>query len=188
MESTLVRGTRITIGGLCGTGKGSTSEILAEKLGYELMSAGKAFRSIAIEQGMPLSMLEELAKKNLTYDTIVDQKTRVFGINNNHFVFEGRLAWYFIEGISILLTCHHDERVARIAKRDNLSLMDARIATVHREMSARERYMKSYNISDITDPRHYAFVVDTTNITADEVVEKIIAFLKIAGEYHPLEK
>ena len=181
-----VKGSKITIGGLCGTGKGTVSNVLARILGYKLMSAGKYFRNISIEMGIPLEELEVLAKSDPVYDLRVDRETEQFGLINDHLVFEGRLAWYFIEGVSILLTCDFNERVARVAKREKILFEEAKNATINREASARERYSKIYNISDITDPRHYAFVVDTTNIPADEVVEKIIAFLKITGAYHPL--
>lgn len=183
-----VKGTKITIGGLGGTGKGSVSELLADDLGYKLMSAGRYFRYFADEEGVPVAVIEERAKINPKYDRMVDERTQEYGLANNHFIFEGRLAWRFIDGIRILLTCGLEERVTRIAGRDSLSLESAMTATRHREEAAVKRYMKYYNISDITDPAYYDFVVDTTNITAVEATAKIIAFLKLKDMYHPLRK
>jgi len=181
-----VKETKITIGGLCGTGKGAVSEILAERLGYKLMSAGKYFRDYEKEEGVPHSVIEERAKVDPRYDNGVDEKTRKFGLENDNIVFEGRLGWYFIRGVSILLTCGYGQRIQRIAGRDDLSLSRAMDVTDHREDAAAMRYSKYYGIMDITDTSHYAFVVDTTKITAEEATDKIVAFLKLIDAYYPL--
>jgi len=182
------RGSRITIGGLGGTGKGSVSQLLSEELGYNLMSAGRYFRDFADEEGVPTAVIEERAEVDPKYDRMVDERTQEYGLVNNHFVFEGRLTWRFIEGVRILLTCGLKERVGRIAVRDNLLFEQAMSTTEHREEAAVKRYMKYYNIADITDPAYYEFVVDTTNITAVEATVKIITFLKLKDMYHPLRK
>ncbi len=187
-KQVLVRGKKITIGGLGGTGKGSVSELLADDLGYKLMSAGRYFRDFADEEGVPVAVIEERAKIDPKYDRMVDERTQEYGLTNNHFIFEGRLTWRFIDGIRILLTCGLEERVARIAGRDKLSFEQAMLATGHREEAAVKRYMTYYNITDITDPLYYEFVVDTTDITAEEATAKIIDFLKFKGMYHPLRK
>lgn len=189
-KSVLVKGSKITIGGFCGTGKGTVSEKLATALGgYKVMSAGGLFRGIADEMSIPLAMLEEIAKEDSNIDARVDEKTREFGLHNDYFVFEGRLGWNFIkDGVNILLTCNYKKRILRVAKREGLIFQDARNATDLRERAATKRYVKHYGIADISDPQHYTFVVDTTNVTADEVVNKIIAFLKLTGKYRPMRK
>lgn len=181
-------GTRITLGGLGGTGKGSTSELLALVLGFKLMSAGKYFRHFAIAEGVANEEIEERAIVDPKYDKMLDDWTKEYGLANDHFVFEGRLAHHFIKGVHILLTCDLETRVKRIAGREKLLFEKAMLMTKHREEAAAKRYMKYYKILDITDPSHYTFVVDTTDITAEEVADKIISFLKLRGEYHPLAK
>lgn len=186
----LGNGSKITIGGLGGTGKGTVSERLATELGgYKVMSAGGLFRSIAREMNIPLAMLEELAKEDSNIDARVDEKTREFGDHNDYFIFEGRLGWNFIkDGVNILLTCNYKKRILRVAKREGLIFQDARNATDLRERAATKRYKMHYGITDISDPEHYTLVVDTSKITADEVVDKIIGFLRLTGKYRPVKK
>ena len=52
-----IKKTKITIGGLSGTGKGTVAKILASKLDFELHSVGNFFREIAKERGFS-SLLE----------------------------------------------------------------------------------------------------------------------------------
>ena len=45
----------ITIGGKAGSGKGTVSKLLAEQLGYEIISIGSLKRKIAEEMGISIS-------------------------------------------------------------------------------------------------------------------------------------
>lgn len=182
-----IRGTKITIGGLGGTGKGSVSWLLADDLGYKLMSAGKYFRDFAIEEKVPNAVIEERAITDERYDRMLDRRTEDYGLSNDHFVFEGRLAWRFIEGVHILLTCKLETRVARIAGREGMSFEQAMFLTKHREEAATKRYMNLYGISDITNTDYYALTVNTTDVTAEQVTAAIIKHLKNIGAYHPLK-
>lgn len=180
-----IEGTRITLGGLAGVGKGSVSKLLAEELNYELMSAGAYFREIAEREGKTLSGLEDLAKKDPRYDAEVDKRTREYGFKNDHFVFEGRLAWSFINSFKILLVCGKGARIARVAMRDKLSFEEAEKVTMHREKLAERRYHLYYDIANISDPRLYDLSIDTTNITAEKAVMQISSHLKEEGLYSP---
>lgn len=176
-------GTKITIGGLAGTGKGTVGKLLADYLGYELCSAGKCFRGIAAAEGIPLARLEELANGDSQYDRKVDGITKSYGARN-HFVFEGRIAWLLIpDSVKFLLTCNKDERVRRVAGRDKISFDDALVATEHREFLAQKRYYNLYGIEDIGDTRLYDFVVDTTQIDADTAMAAIVGYLFSHGLY-----
>ena len=50
---------KITISGLPGSGTTTVAKLLAERLGYKLISAGDVFRKLAMERGMTL---EEFSK------------------------------------------------------------------------------------------------------------------------------
>lgn len=177
-------GTKITIGGLAGTGKGTVGKLLSGHLGYELNSAGKCFRDIATAEGIPLSRLEELANGDSQYDRKVDGITKAYGVSCNHFIFEGRIAWMLIpDSVKVLLVCNKDTRIRRVAGREDISFDDALRATEHREALAQKRYHSLYGIEDIEDTRLYDFVVNTTYLDEEMVMAAIVGSLVTHGLY-----
>ena len=177
-------GTKITIGGLAGTGKGTVGKLLADHLGYDLCSAGKCFRDIAVAEGIPLSRLEELANGDSQYDIKVDGITKAYGASCNHFIFEGRIAWLLIpDSVKVLLICNKDERIRRVADRDKTSFDEAWYATEHREALAQKRYHNLYGIEDIGDISLYNFIVNTKDIDAETAMAAIVGHLYSHGLY-----
>lgn len=166
---------KITIGGLAGVGKGTVGKMLAESLGCPISSAGDMFRKFASENNMTLNQLEERAMHDPKIDSEVDLKTQKYGRENGNFVFEGRLAWYFIpDSIRVLLKCEFEVRTERVARRDGISKEDARQQTRHREGTIFARYLSQYNLSDISDENHYDLVIDTEQLSAIEVHDLIL--------------
>ena len=174
---------KITIGGLAGTGKGTVGKILAEKLGYKFMSAGEFFRNIAIGLEISSSKLEQLAIDTPVYDRRVDAQTEEFGIKNDNFIFDGRIAYHYIpDSKKILLVCDNYERFRRIAFRDKLLLKEAEKVTLQRERAIRERYKNLYGILKFDYPKNYDLVIDTTTPRAIDIAFQIENFVN--GDRH----
>lgn len=176
--------TKITIGGLSGTGKGTVAKMLAEKLGFKLSSAGNFFREIAKEKGFD-SVLEFQktihAKENTDFsvDIAVDERTKKFAEENDKFVIEGRLCAHMIpEAFKIILKCSDEERFKRVALRQKVSVEEAEKETLAREKLYTNFYKRFYKIDDYLDEKHYDLVIDTTDILPEEIVENIINKLK----------
>lgn len=170
---------KITIFGLAGTGKTTAGKMLAEKLGYEYISTGNIFRGYAAELGMELNEFEEHTDKTDEYDRRLDTETAIYGKKNTDFVFESRLAWHFIpDSFKIVLVCPFEERVSRIARRENKSFDKVFDETLHREDIIRQKYQKYYEIENFDDPKNFDFVVDTGLNNAEKVVEIILEELK----------
>lgn len=53
----------ITLGGKAGSGKGTVSELLADKLGYEIISIGSLRRKFAEEMGLSIYEFNLLGEK-----------------------------------------------------------------------------------------------------------------------------
>lgn len=165
---------KITLGGLSGTGKGTISRILAEKLGFERASTGDFFREVAKEQGLTIVELDKKSVEDDSVDILTDKKTEEFGKTHNNFVMESRLAAHFIpDAFKILLLCD-DKRYERIAERDGISIEQAKKDTQDREGTYDTRFEELYKLADFDDPKYYDFVIDTTELTPDEILEKII--------------
>lgn len=166
---------KITISGLAGVGKGTTAQLLAERLGWEAMSGGDAFRAMAKEEGMTLGEFEEATKHDKRFDKKLDDWIAEYGRENEDFVFESRLAWYFIpDSFKVKLVCEDSERFRRIGDREEKSVGRVEEETRSREEAISERYEKYYGISDWSADENFDFLVDTTDNPPDEVVRMIL--------------
>ena len=170
---------RITLCGLVGTGKGSTGHML-ETMDVPFVSAGDYYRDIAKRENISLDELERRSRDDQRYDDEVDRRTVRFGAERQEFIFDGRLAWFFIENtFKILLTCDFNTRISRVAIRDRVSLVRALELTVERERLQRERYDQLYALADFDDPKYFDLVIDTTSMAKESVPEKIREVWKV---------
>lgn len=172
--------TKITIGGLSGTGKGTVAKLLAERLGFEYQSAGNFFREIAKERGYESILALQQAihtagAKDTSVDELVDARTREFGEAHDRFVIEGRLCAHMIpQAFKVLLLCDDHIRFERIAQREQKPIDLVVQETKEREHLYTNFYRRFYHIDAYNDPKHYDVVIDTSAILPDEIVTQII--------------
>lgn len=171
---------KIVIFGSSGTGKSSTGKILAQKLGYSFNSSGNLMRKKAKELGISIYDFDGLCKKESKYDLELDQKVKEFGENNEHFIFESRLAWYFIpDAFKIYFECDEDLTYLRISKRENISFEKAKELTLKRNLAIIERYSILYpNLVYPPKKDLFDLVIDTTDDLIEDTVFKILELLK----------
>jgi cytidylate kinase len=161
---------RITISGPPGSGTTSLAKYLVEKRGYELISAGEVFRSLAKEKGMDLSTFGRLAESDPAVDRMIDERQKETGERKDDIVVEGRLAGWMIENadLRIWVTASLDCRSARIADREEIENAVAADLTAEREASEATRYSNYYGI-DINDLSVYDLVVSSERWGRDEL-------------------
>lgn len=170
---------KITLFGLAGTGKTSAGKLVAEKLGYEFQSSGNMFRALAQEKGITLGEFEQLSKSDSQYDLALDKKVEEYGKTHEDFLFESRLAWYFIpDSFKIYFDCEFEERISRVAYREKKPLEQVRKETLDRESAIAERYEKYYGIKDVTNKAHFDLIIDTKVHNLEEVVSLILKTLQ----------
>ncbi len=178
----------ITISGTPGSGKSTVAKLLAKKLNLKHYSTGDFMREIAKERNLSLEELERIAEGDRAIDTTLDKRQIELGKNEDNFVIDGRLGFYFIpQSIKIFLDADLKIRAQRIwqdikikglrkgERADNLREIIEEIE--RRKDSERARYLKYYKVNP-DEEKHYDLIVETTKITAEEVVEKIIEFIK----------
>ncbi|MCE9517632.1 cytidylate kinase family protein [Candidatus Nomurabacteria bacterium] len=154
--------------------------MLKEKLGYEYISTGSIFRTMAENEGMSLNDFEQLSDTTDKYDKELDNKTKEYGENNDNFIFDSRLAWHFIpDSFKIKLDCDFDTRTVRIAQREIKDLDKVRDETIHREDLITKRYKNYYGIEDFSNDKNFDLVVDTKVNNAEKVVEIIMKELEL---------
>jgi len=170
---------KITLFGLAGTGTSTIGKMIASTCGYDFFSGGLMFRDMAKQKNMDLYEFSELCAKDKKYDIELDKKIKQYGIDNDNFVFESRICWYFIpDSIKIKLSCDDNIRFERISKRDQKDLGYVITKTKERELSERDRYMRYYGLEDYDSNLHFDIVVDTSYKTEDEILRILVRFIE----------
>ena len=174
---------KITISGFPGAGKTTVGKILAEKLEYNFHSMGSLRRKMAQEKGMTIQELNEIGEKEDWTDKDVDKYQETFGKEEDNFIFEGRLAFYFIpDSLKIFLKIDENIGAERILqdKRENeekgKTLEEMVELNKKRVKSDIKRYEQYYQIN-CYDISHYDLIIDTSEKTPEEVVQKIADFV-----------
>jgi len=175
---------RITISGKAGSGKSTIAKLLSEKLNLRHYSIGDLMRSMASERGQTLLEINNLAEKDKSIDFELDNKLKELGKNKDNFVVDGRLTAFFIPHAEFRIFLDADEsiRAQRILKdkrqqEKSENLKETIYNIRKREESEKKRYKKYYD-SDYTNKRLYNFVIDTSKLSVNEVVDRIIRFIR----------
>ena len=175
---------RVTISGKAGSGKSTVAKLLSEKLRLKHYSIGDLMRVTAIGKGMTLLELNKLAEKDKAIDFELDSKLKKLGRTKDNFVVDGRLTAFFIPHADVRVFLETDDKVRaqRILKdkrqhEKSRSLKEVMGSIGKREESEKKRYKKYYGV-DYSNKRLYNFVIDTTKLTSNQVVEKVTRFVK----------
>lgn len=170
---------KITIFGLGGTGTSTVGKLLASKLDYPFMSSGNMFRQKAKDIGLEFYVFENLCNSEPKYDLELDQELAKYGKENDNFVLESRLGWYFVpDSLRIKIICPEEERVGRIARREDLSFEEAKEKTLTREKDGADRYEKMYGIKEMAPDNLFDLIIDSGEFRPEQIVEQILTCLK----------
>ncbi len=174
----------ITISGKPGSGKSTVGRLLAKKLGYRFFSAGDLRGRIAMERGLTIDQLNEIGKTEKWTDEECDKLLEKMGKTENDLVFDSRLAWHFVpNSFKIFLDVDLKEAAKRIfssirSDEARHNSVDEMLDAITKRMNSDdERYKKWYGLSYL-DLTHYDLVIDTTQLTPDKTVTKIMQELK----------
>jgi predicted cytidylate kinase len=167
----------ITISGEPGTGTTTIATMLSKKTGLRMVYTGETFRELAKEHNMELSEFSTYADSNPKIDLELDARQMDHARKGN-VILEGRLAGWLmknnkIDAFTILLTADLEIRVNRIMGRENKSYNQVKQEILEREKCEMERYQKFYTVNYL-DNSHYDLIIDTSDLTPDEIVNKIV--------------
>jgi len=172
----------ICISGNIAVGKTEVAEKLSKSLNYGLYKASAAFRQLARDNNMDLVQFNDYVKSNPDIDKNIEAKTKEVIDNNNEIIIDARLG-FFLSQNAFKVYMIADENVAakrlfeaskkRGKEEEYTSTEEAKDAIKIREHSEQERYLKLYNV-DIHNLDNYNYVIDTTNLSSDEVASKIV--------------
>ena len=169
----------ITIQGQAGSGKSSISRLLAKRLHYKHYSVGDLRRQMAGKRGITLAQLNKLGEKHDWTDKEPDELQRRLGREQDNFVIDGRTCFFFIpHSFKVYLRADVEVRAKRVFRDERKAerfrgLKDTEKALLERDRSDKKRYQKYYRL-DITKMRHYDLVIDTTDLTKRQIVDRIV--------------
>lgn len=170
---------RILLSGLSGTGSTTAAKRIASDLGLKYVYGGQIFRDRAKERGIPLEELVESLERNPEQERQVDQRLVEIGLREADILIESRtIGWIFprdVPTVRIWLTCELPERLRRVQAREHHPRSPERL--LRREASDNKRYRALYGIEP-EDFSPFELILDTTNLSVDEVVHDIQVFLE----------
>jgi len=174
----------ITISGKAGSGKSTIAKLVSQRLNLRHYSTGDLYRQIAKEKGVSIIDLGKLAEKDKSIDEQLDERQKELGKKDN-FVIDGRLSAFFIPHakLRVFLKAEDKVRADRILKdrrqdEHNKNIQETMQSIEKRESSERKRYKSYYNV-DYCDESLYNLVIDTTKLSINEVVGRVIQSAKI---------
>ncbi len=155
----------------------------ATALGLRHISAGDFMRELAEERGLTILELSRLAETDDAIDLEIDARSARLGEGDQGFVMDARLGWHFVpSSLKVFLDVRPEVAADRIfsarrgREKENIDLESTKKAIEARAASERERYFSYYGL-DYSDHGHYDLVIDTSELTPDEVVERILMFV-----------
>ena len=95
-------------------------------------------------------------------------------------IIDSQLSGHLLQNIAdfkILLKCPLETRVKRMVDRDLTSYDEKLKETTVREKSEQERFKILYDI-DLEDTKTYDLIIETENLSIEEVLNKILSVIK----------
>lgn len=171
----------ISLAGDLASGKGETSKVLMQKLGYGIYRNGEYFRKLAKEMNMSVTEFNIYVEKHPEIDRKIENSAAEYAKHNDNFIIDARLGWYAVpESFKVYLKVDIDVAAKRAFKdldrkdTENFnSLEEQKQDMIKRFELENKRYYELYNVRK-EDMSNYDFVIDTTNILPEEVADKII--------------
>ncbi len=169
----------ISLTGDLGSGKSTVSAVLCKALDYKYVYTGQIQRKIAERYSMTTNELNVYAETHPEIDREIDDTFKSL-VNSKDLIVDSRLAWFFIpDSFKVFLKTNivvSAQRISGDKERLNenyRSMQEAALKIVERKKSEVKRYKLYYNV-DCLDFTNYDLIIDTTEISPDEVCQIIL--------------
>jgi cytidylate kinase len=172
----------ICVCGMAGSGKSTLAKKLAEKYSLRSFSGGDALKALALKEGFsPLDhgwweseeglRFLKTRRSNHRYDRLVDEELLEIARAGNVVLDSWTMPWLLNKGFKIWLEASVEKRAERIARRDKMPVAEALQALKDKENQTRIIYRRLYGFKLGEDFEPFHLVLDTDNLSADEVFE-----------------
>ena len=170
----------ISLGGELASGKGTVSKILMERLNFGVYRNGDYFRKLAKDMGMDVTTFNIYVKEHPEIDRKIENSATEYAKEHENFIIDARLGWYAVpESFKVYLKVDIDVAAQRafgdVLRKgsENFNTIEEQKQDIQKRYQLEnERYWQLYGVRK-EDESNYDFVLDTTNLTPDEVAHKI---------------
>lgn len=170
----------ISITGDLASGQSTVSKMLAEDLDFHLYRNGAYFRQLAVEMGMSVTEFGEYVEKHPDIDKEIEKSATEYAKTHENIVIDAKMGWYAVpESFKVYLKVDIDIAAKRAfndpnrKRSENLPTLEAQKEDmIKRTNNDINRYHNLYGVYK-NDMSHYDFVLDTGNLTPEEVLNKI---------------
>ncbi len=170
---------KITISGKICTGKTTLLKSLENELNWPVFMTGKLFREYVAKNKLDLEQVEEqndgLTKK-------IDYQVRDMIYNQGNLIVDGWMSGIMAHSLpnvlKVLLTCKNEARYKRFADRENICFDEAKKRVEERQSNWLSKLEKIYERNDFMDPKNYDLIIDTTDISSQDVLQKVLQKIK----------
>ncbi|QCE43320.1 viperin family antiviral radical SAM protein [Psychroserpens sp. NJDZ02] len=166
---------KITLSGFAGTGKSTVGKRIQEQLNFEFVSVGNYSRKYAMEKyGLTINEFQEQCKAQPELDNEIDEKFRLECNSKENLVIDYRLGFHFIKNaFHVLLKVSDESASKRIRLANRNDEVTSAKAIQQRNQKMRDRFQDNYGV-DFTSDKNYDLVINTDDLTANEVAELIM--------------
>lgn len=170
----------ISLGGELASGKGTVSKILMERLNFGVYKNGDYFRQLAKNMGMDVTSFNIYVEDHPEIDRQIENSAAEYAKTHDNFIIDARLGWYAVpESFKVYLKVDINVAAKR-AYADLARKSSEKFSSVEeqkKDMEKRyqlenERYWNLYGVRK-EDESNYDFILDTTNLTPDQVADRI---------------
>lgn len=174
----------IAIAGLTGCGKNTLGELLANELGYKLVSP--TFKDLAAKEGISLMEFQKKAEKDPNIDKKFDAILKEQA-DKECVVTTWLGPWVVNADLRVKLFTPDEIRAKRVAARDKISESAALKSMKERDEQNRSRYMKIYNI-DIYSDDVFDIKINSGIYTPEELLKIVIDMIRVKKAKKNLRK
>ena len=176
--------TVIVVSGPPGAGSSTVAKAVAKKMKLRYFSVGKIQKSFGNSKKEGKSSLEVWRKKygkTREFHSKVLDKPQIEEAEKGNAVINSKLGIHFLKNMSdkkIWLDVSLEVRAKRSAQRDKIPVEQARKEIKERENIERHEFKRLYGFDYFDQKKDADFVIDSSNSTIRETVNKILDFIR----------
>lgn len=170
----------ISITGDLASGQSTVAKMLAADLEYCFYHNGAYFRQLAIEKNMSVTEFGEYVENHPEIDMQIEKSAAEYAKKNKNIVIDAKMGWYAVpDSFKVYLKVDIDIAAKRAfldpnrKNSESLPTLEAQKKDlIRRAKNDLNRYHKLYGVYR-NDMSNYDFVLDTGNLTPEEVLNRI---------------
>ena len=170
------------ISGQRDVGKTTLIWSLEKKLNWPMFSVSQYLRDFHKVEGLQRKSQTELAKYDLILGQDIDNRIAELLKSEHRVIIESRVFHFVKESwlgvLKVLLTASDEVRVNRNAFREGIDVSKSRQRLLMKEDAWMQKMANQYGFSDFFEPKYFDLVIDTSDLTKEQVVEKVLDRIK----------